>query len=259
MARNPERGGGIVSSVLISLAAAFGVAVIGLGGGIGAGMVMYGPLDAPADVAPQAQGQEVQEPAKGSYIGPSLMIENGEVVWRRDSGSQGQSTPAPAEDPTNQPEDAAPVQNNPAGNSTPDKQDETPASSPQPEKPAAPAGQQPTNSAAKPAAKTPSSSAETSSGSKVAAVPNQTQPPTKSNGGTSSNNKSNGSWGEDSTTNEITGSLSRTAYWVSGGKSYHFSKSCPSLSKSTNIKTGTLQDALNAGKTDPCNNCAGGN
>lgn len=67
-----------------------------------------------------------------------------------------------------------------------------------------------------------------------------------------------GSWGEDRTTNEITGDLNRTAYWTKSGKSYHFSKDCPSLSKSKSISSGTLQEALNVGKTDPCNNCAGG-
>ena len=83
-------------------------------------------------------------------------------------------------------------------------------------------------------------------------------PSTAPSNGSSGGNGNNGSWGNDSTTNEITGSLSRTAYWTSGGKSYHFSKSCPSLSRSKNVKSGTLQDALNAGKKDPCNNCAGG-
>lgn len=67
-----------------------------------------------------------------------------------------------------------------------------------------------------------------------------------------------GNWGEESTTNEITGSLSKTAYWVTSGKSYHFSQNCPSLARSNDIQTGTLQEALNAGKTDPCNNCANG-
>ena len=89
----------------------------------------------------------------------------------------------------------------------------------------------------------------------------QTQAPTATNALTQpSVNSDNGSgkWGESSTTNEITGDLNRTAYWVSSGKSYHFSESCPSLSRSINIQTGTLQDALNAGKTDPCNNCANG-
>ena len=64
--------------------------------------------------------------------------------------------------------------------------------------------------------------------------------------------------GEGSVTNEITGNLASTAYWVDGGQSYHFSANCRSLARSRNIRQGTLQDALNAGKTDPCNICANG-
>lgn len=92
----------------------------------------------------------------------------------------------------------------------------------------------------------------------------QTQAPAQSGGqsGSGSNSGSsssgNGEWGNSSITNEITGSLTRTAYWTPAGRSYHFSRSCPSLSRSTTILSGTLQDALNARKTDPCNNCAGG-
>ena len=69
---------------------------------------------------------------------------------------------------------------------------------------------------------------------------------------------SSGSWGQSSTTNGTTDNLNHTVYWVPGGKSYHFSSGCRSLARSKNIQKGTLQDALNAGKTDPCNNCAGG-
>lgn len=65
-----------------------------------------------------------------------------------------------------------------------------------------------------------------------------------------------GPWGEDETTDETIGSSSRTAYWVPNGKSYHFSRSCPSLSRSDDIERGTLQEARAAGKKDPCNNCA---
>lgn len=78
---------------------------------------------------------------------------------------------------------------------------------------------------------------------------------TQSRGGTKSSGGE--SWGKDSTTNEITGDMSRPAYWTKNGKSYHFSKDCVSLKKST-ILSGTLQDAINAGKKDPCNHCAGG-
>lgn len=65
-----------------------------------------------------------------------------------------------------------------------------------------------------------------------------------------------GPWGEDETTDETIGSSSRTVYWVTNGKSYHFSRSCPSLSRSDEIERGTLQEARAAGKKDPCNNCA---
>lgn len=64
-----------------------------------------------------------------------------------------------------------------------------------------------------------------------------------------------GPWGEDETTDETIGSSSRTVYWVASGKSYHFSRSCPSLSRSDEIERGTLQEARAAGKKDPCNNC----
>lgn len=67
---------------------------------------------------------------------------------------------------------------------------------------------------------------------------------------------SSDTWGEDNATNEVTGDLGITAYWTPNGKSYHFSITCPSLSRSKTIYSGTLQDAINAGKTDPCNNCA---
>jgi len=76
-----------------------------------------------------------------------------------------------------------------------------------------------------------------------------------SSGSGSGNSNSSGGSG---ITNEITGNLGRTAYWTPGGRSYHFSSNCRSLSRSRNIRQGTLQNALNAGKTDPCNNCAGG-
>lgn len=60
-------------------------------------------------------------------------------------------------------------------------------------------------------------------------------------------------------TTEVTGSLSCTAYWTAGGGSYHFSQNCTSLKRSKNIISGTLQEALDEGKTDPCNLCAEGN
>lgn len=90
-------------------------------------------------------------------------------------------------------------------------------------------------------------------------TPEPTPEPTRQPAGSGgSSSGSDGDWGDSSITNEVTGSLGRTAYWTSGGRSYHFNRNCPSLSRSRNISSGTLQDALNAGKTDPCNNCAGG-
>ena len=61
-----------------------------------------------------------------------------------------------------------------------------------------------------------------------------------------------------SDTNEVTGPLDQTAYWVPRGKSYHFSSNCTALKRSKTILSGSLQQALSAGKADPCNLCAGG-
>jgi len=50
-------------------------------------------------------------------------------------------------------------------------------------------------------------------------------------------------------------SLNRIVYWTPNGKSYHYSKDCPLLQKSKTINQGTLQEALDIGKSDPCNYC----
>lgn len=86
--------------------------------------------------------------------------------------------------------------------------------------------------------------------SKPTVTPQPTSAPSQASTGSS------GPWGEDETTDETIGSSSRTVYWVPDGKSYHFSRSCPSLSRSDEIERGTLQEARAAGKKDPCNNCA---
>lgn len=44
-------------------------------------------------------------------------------------------------------------------------------------------------------------------------------------------------------------------YWTPGGKSYHNSRNCSTLSRSKTINEGSLSDALSAGKSDPCNVC----
>lgn len=45
---------------------------------------------------------------------------------------------------------------------------------------------------------------------------------------------------------------SSTVYWVSSGKVYHITKDCPSLSRSKNIKSGTISQS---GKSRVCKNC----
>lgn len=65
-------------------------------------------------------------------------------------------------------------------------------------------------------------------------------------------------WEDESTTVEITAPLSKTSYWTPKGKSYHFNINCPSLSRSNTIYEGTLQEAIDSGHADPCNNCAHG-
>lgn len=46
-----------------------------------------------------------------------------------------------------------------------------------------------------------------------------------------------------------------TVYWTPSGKSYHNTSECSTLSRSKTILSGTLDEALAAGKTDPCNVC----
>ena len=46
---------------------------------------------------------------------------------------------------------------------------------------------------------------------------------------------------------------SQTVYWTPGGSVYHSSKSCPSLEKSENVKSGTVKES---GKSRLCKKCA---
>ena len=48
---------------------------------------------------------------------------------------------------------------------------------------------------------------------------------------------------------------SATVYWTPNGKSYHTTSGCSTLSRSKNILSGTLDEAIAAGKTDPCDRC----
>ena len=45
-------------------------------------------------------------------------------------------------------------------------------------------------------------------------------------------------------------------YWVSGGEVYHSTEDCVSLARSTNIKSGTIDQAQSVGKTRVCKNCS---
>lgn len=48
---------------------------------------------------------------------------------------------------------------------------------------------------------------------------------------------------------------SQVVYWTPGGKSYHKSADCPTLSRSTTILSGNINECP---KVDPCNVCIGG-
>ena len=73
----------------------------------------------------------------------------------------------------------------------------------------------------------------------------------------SSNNTSSSSNKDSSTTSNSTTTYepaqgTRTVYWTSGGKSYHYDKNCRTLARSKNILEGS---ASSCPKTDPCNVC----
>ena len=47
-------------------------------------------------------------------------------------------------------------------------------------------------------------------------------------------------------------------YWEKYSKSYHFDPNCPTLLRSTEVFHGTIEQAFEEGRTDPCDFCAGG-
>lgn len=49
-----------------------------------------------------------------------------------------------------------------------------------------------------------------------------------------------------------------TVYWTRFGKSYHFDENCQSLRRSEELITGTLDEAFEHNRWDPCDFCAGG-
>ncbi len=54
------------------------------------------------------------------------------------------------------------------------------------------------------------------------------------------------------------GDFDGTVYWTMFGKSYHLDPECFTLSRSTTLFEGTIEEAFEHGKTDPCDFCAGG-
>lgn len=51
---------------------------------------------------------------------------------------------------------------------------------------------------------------------------------------------------------------SATYYWTSKGKSYHADKGCRTLARSKTVLSGTKEQAIQSGHSDPCDICAGG-
>lgn len=47
----------------------------------------------------------------------------------------------------------------------------------------------------------------------------------------------------------------QTVFWVDNGEVWHRTKECPSLSRSKNIRSGSSDAAMNAGKTRQCKRC----
>ena len=65
-----------------------------------------------------------------------------------------------------------------------------------------------------------------------------------SNNSTSSSNKNNSSASSSNSSAKV--------YWTPGGKSYHTTKDCSTLSRSKTILEGTIQES---GKNDACDRC----
>ncbi len=50
----------------------------------------------------------------------------------------------------------------------------------------------------------------------------------------------------------------QTVYWTQWGRSYHYDPDCHTLMNSANVYQGTIEQAFEANRTDPCDFCAGG-
>ena len=48
----------------------------------------------------------------------------------------------------------------------------------------------------------------------------------------------------------------QTVYWTRFGKSYHLDPNCHTLMRSSKVYQGTIEEAFEANRTDPCDFCA---
>ena len=69
-------------------------------------------------------------------------------------------------------------------------------------------------------------------------------PPSSNNGNNNNNNTGNGPTG-----------VQGTVYITPGGKSYHNSRNCTALKRSSTVLAVSYSEAINRGKSDPCNLC----
>lgn len=60
---------------------------------------------------------------------------------------------------------------------------------------------------------------------------------------------------ESEDTTDSTEENADTVYWVAGGEVWHTKSTCSSLSRSKNILSGTVEDAVLAGKSRVCKRC----
>ena len=60
---------------------------------------------------------------------------------------------------------------------------------------------------------------------------------------------------EEEMTHTIAEYSGDTVYYTRFGKSYHLNPDCQALKNSSVIFEGTIQDALDAGRHDPCDFC----
>ncbi len=58
-------------------------------------------------------------------------------------------------------------------------------------------------------------------------------------------------------TDASNGESDETVYWVAGGEVWHTKITCSSLSRSKSVYSGTVEDAMEAGKERVCKRCGG--